>query len=111
MTTFSNYGQVNDRRQAVIIRSLGCEKPDLDHETALAGLQELLRPGLIQALSDALASSDVLHDPLGGHFGRSGFLAHLYSLKGYDEPEILSSVAMSGITVQLTGQCVYPHLQ
>src|SRR2546430_10048302 len=25
-------------------------------------------------------SADVLHDPLGGHFGGSGFLAHLHSL-------------------------------
>jgi hypothetical protein len=58
MTTFSNYEQVNDRRQAEIIRSLGCEKPDLDHETAPAGLQELLRPGVIQALSDALAPAE-----------------------------------------------------
>jgi hypothetical protein len=58
MTTFSNYGQVNDRRQAEIIRSLGFEKPDLDRETALAGLQELLRPGVIQAFSEAFAPAE-----------------------------------------------------
>ena len=58
MTTFSNYGQVNDRRQAEIIRSLGFEKPDLHRETALAGLQELLRPGVIQAFSDAFAPAE-----------------------------------------------------
>ncbi len=35
MTTFSSYGQVHDRRQAEIIRSLGGEKSDINHETAL----------------------------------------------------------------------------
>jgi hypothetical protein len=32
MTTFSSYGQVNDRRQAEIIRSLGREKPSSDRD-------------------------------------------------------------------------------
>jgi integrase len=32
MTTFSSYGQINDRRQAEIIRSLGREKPSSDRD-------------------------------------------------------------------------------
>lgn len=36
MTTFSSYGQVNERRQAEIIRSLGSEKSDRDDDKALA---------------------------------------------------------------------------
>jgi len=36
MTTFSSYGQVAERRQAEIIRSLGREKPDRDDDGALA---------------------------------------------------------------------------
>ena len=39
MTTFSSYGQVNDRRQAEIIRSLG--KPELDGDGRL--VQEIAK--------------------------------------------------------------------
>ncbi len=41
MTTFSSYGQVNQRRQAEIIRALGGEKPDPDRETAV--VQEIAK--------------------------------------------------------------------
>ena len=41
MTTFSSYGQVNDRRQAEIIRSLAREKPDGDADGAL--VQEIAK--------------------------------------------------------------------
>jgi hypothetical protein len=36
MTTFSSYGQINDRRQAEIIRSLGTAKPAPDGDEDLA---------------------------------------------------------------------------
>ncbi len=36
MTTFSSYGQVAERRQAEIIRSLGRAKPDRNDDGALA---------------------------------------------------------------------------
>ncbi|HEY8650953.1 MAG TPA: site-specific integrase, partial [Chthoniobacterales bacterium] len=41
MTTFSSYGQVNDRRQAEIIRLLGREKPDLESDEVL--VQEIAK--------------------------------------------------------------------
>jgi integrase len=41
MTTFSSYGQVSDRRQAEIIRSLAREKPDGDADGAL--VQEIAK--------------------------------------------------------------------
>jgi integrase/recombinase XerD len=41
MTTFSSYGQVHDRRQAEIIRSLGKEKADGEGNTAL--VQEIAK--------------------------------------------------------------------
>jgi integrase len=41
MTTFSSYGQVNDRRQAEIIRSLGKKKPELDGDGRL--VQEIAK--------------------------------------------------------------------
>jgi integrase len=42
MTTFSSYGQVNERRQAEIIRSLGSAKPDLDRDETLAEITKLV---------------------------------------------------------------------
>jgi integrase len=41
MTTFSSYGQVAERRQAKIIRSLGKEKPELDDDGRL--VQEIAK--------------------------------------------------------------------
>jgi integrase/recombinase XerD len=41
MTTLFSYGQVEERRQAEIIRSLGSEKPDLDRDTTLAEIEKL----------------------------------------------------------------------
>ncbi len=41
MTTLFSYGQVEERRQAEIIRSLGSEKPDLDRDATLAEIEKL----------------------------------------------------------------------
>src|SRR5690606_32756403 len=87
----------------------------------LAGFQEFLRPGVIKALRDPLApaqrrdrlfaaqalqhdadlllgrillagcAADVFDDLLCRRFPGSGFLSHLRSFEGYDEPEILRS--------------------
>ncbi|MGP0059691.1 MAG: tyrosine recombinase XerC [Beijerinckiaceae bacterium] len=42
MTTFSSYWQVNERRQAEIIRSLGSERPDPDRDETLAEIAKLV---------------------------------------------------------------------
>jgi hypothetical protein len=42
MTTLCSYGQVEERRQAEIIRSLGREKPDLDRGETLAEIEKLV---------------------------------------------------------------------
>src|SRR3981081_3779252 len=87
----------------------------------LAGFQEVLRPTIIQVLDDPFATAqlgdallaaeahqddadllfcrelpacrppDVFHDLCRRFLGRPGFLSHLRSLKGYDEPEIIPS--------------------
>src|SRR5690606_29238111 len=87
----------------------------------LAGFQEFLRPVVIKALGNPLAptqrgdrflstqslqndadllfstillagcTTNVLDDLLRRRFPCPGFLSHLRSLKGYDEPEILRS--------------------
>src|SRR5208283_4050963 len=85
------------------------------------GLEEVFRPPVIEVLDNPLATAefgdtvlaaqafqhdadlvfgrevsprratDVLHDFCRRLFSRHGFLSHLRSLKGYDEPEILPS--------------------
>src|SRR5580700_5596571 len=87
----------------------------------LAGFQEVLRPAIIEVLDDPLSAAelsdaflaaqalkhdadlrfgrelsacrppDVFHDLFRRFLHRPGFLSHLRSLKGYDEPEILPS--------------------
>ena len=42
MTTLCSYGQIEERRQAEIIRSLGREKPDLDRDETLAEIEKLV---------------------------------------------------------------------
>src|SRR5262249_14697240 len=98
-------------------RGRGC----IASQSLLPGLEKVFRPAIIEVLDDPLAAAelgdavlaaqafqynadlvfrrevsprratDLLH-----HFGRRfflrhGFLSHLRSLKGYDEPEILPS--------------------
>jgi hypothetical protein len=46
---------------------------------------------LIGRILLARGSPNVLHDPLGRRLLVLGFLSHLHSLNGYDEPEILPS--------------------
>src|SRR6476646_9413669 len=94
---------------------------DVAGKPALAGLQELLGPAVVEALGDALAAAqlsdadlaaqavqddpdllfgrvtparrpaDVLDDLFRRQVGGAGFLSHLRSPEGYDEPEILPS--------------------
>src|SRR5208282_699939 len=86
-----------------------------------ASLKEVLRPAVIKVLNDSLAAAqlgdallaaqalqdnadllfgrelpacrppDIFHDLFRRFLHRPGFLSHLRSLKGYDEPEILPS--------------------
>src|SRR4029077_18442034 len=87
----------------------------------LAGFEEILRPAIIEVLDDPLTTAelsdaflatqalehdadllfcrelsacrppDVFHDLFRRFLHRPGFLSHLRSWKGYDEPEILPS--------------------
>lgn len=88
---------------------------------ALASLQELFRPAVVEALGNALATAEfgnagfaaqpveddadfllggillaggpanISHEPLGPCFRGCGFLSHVHSSGGYDETEILRS--------------------
>src|SRR6202011_1871648 len=53
----------------------------LEHDADLLFCREL----------SACRAADVFHDPFRRFLHRPGFLSHLRSLKGYDEPEILPS--------------------
>src|ERR1700719_4512322 len=99
----------------------GCCAGRIAGEPLLPGLKEVFRPAVIQILDDPFTTAqlgdallaaqalqhnadllfcrelpacrppDVLHDLFRRFLHRPGFLSHLRSLKGYDEPEILPS--------------------
>src|SRR5262249_36350421 len=98
-------------------RGRGC----IASQSLLPGLEKVFRPAVIEVLDDPLAAAelgdavlaaqafqynadlvfrrevsprratDLLHDFCRRFFLRHGFLFHLRSLEGYDEPEILPS--------------------
>src|SRR6202023_2658197 len=99
----------------------GCCAGRIAGEPLLPGLKEVFRPAVIQILDDPFTTAqlgdallaaqafqhnadllfcrelpacrppDVFHDLFRRFLHRPGFLSHLRSLKGYDEPEILPS--------------------
>src|SRR5262249_17512836 len=98
-------------------RGRGC----IASQSLLPGLEKVFRPAVIEVLDDPLAAAelgdavlaaqafqynadlvfrrevsprratDLLHDFSRRFFLRHGFLSHLRSMEGYDEPEILPS--------------------
>src|SRR5271157_1016140 len=97
----------------------GCSPRRIAGQALLASLEEVLRPAIIEVLNDPFAAAELrdavlatqalqydadllfggklpprrtadgLYDLLCRFLRRPGFLSHLRSLKGYDEPEIL----------------------
>ena len=101
-------------------------------QPALASFQELFRSAVVEALGNALATAEfsdagfaaqpveddadfllggillaggpaiISHEPRGRCFRGCGFLSHVHSSGGYDEPEILRSSAANSVSQVLT---------